>query len=164
MGTEHRPEAPAVTGVTRWRRKSPELEVTHWDGTAEDAARVIGWILASGGTARYHGDPASLSIDIPGGTVDALPGDRIVWCRDSSFRPLTEPDFLGLHEPVSVLVSDGSALADAQNAIGQVIRKLTSVLDDERTPPEVRELARSVLPDVAPWISVPSAGEVAGRG
>jgi hypothetical protein len=104
-------QAPAFPGVTRWRRKSAELETVRWDGTAASATVIIDWILANGGTARYHDDPAALSIDIPGGTVDARPGDRIIRCPDGVFRPLAEGDFFDLHEPVGVLVSGEPAFA-----------------------------------------------------
>jgi hypothetical protein len=49
-----------------------------------------------------------------------------------------------------------TGLANARNAIGQVIRKLESVLADERTTPDVRELAQAMMPDVAPWAGMPA--------
>ncbi len=95
-----------TTGVTRWRRKSPEVEAACFDGTAVSATVVIDWILAGGGTARFHDEPiGALVIDIPGGTVLAMAGDWIVKRPDGVFWPLTEVDFFDLHEPVGVLVS-----------------------------------------------------------
>jgi hypothetical protein len=46
-------------------------------------------------------------------------------------------------------------LANARNAMGQVIRKLQSVLADQSTSPDVRELAQAMMPDVAPWTGMP---------
>ena len=99
-------------GVTRWRLKSHDIEAMSWDGTVTSATAIINWALANGGTARYHDDPVALSINIPGGTVKALPGDWIVKCPDGTFRPLAERDFLDLHEPVGVLVSGDDAVRE----------------------------------------------------
>jgi hypothetical protein len=90
------PEAPAIPGVTRWRRKPAEpaaIEATHWDGAVSNATRIIDWILAHGGTARYHDDPSALSIDIPGGTINAVPGDWIIRRPDGVFWPWMDGEF-----------------------------------------------------------------------
>lgn len=131
-----RPTVPSL-----WRRKTRPLEVMHWDGSASGATAVIDWVLANDGTARYHDDPARLRIDLPRGTVDALPGDRVIKAEDGTFRPLDEPGFFTLLEPVGVLVSGDSgrdlptAHANAQDRPGLIHR-----------PGPKRMVARQVAP------------------
>lgn len=113
MSTEQ-PEAPALPGVTRWRRQPDEIQALHWNGRPATATTVIDWVLARGGTARYHDRPDSLSIDIPGGMVWALPGDWIIRHADGTFWALTEGEFAARYEPAGEEKSPAAmALADA---------------------------------------------------
>lgn len=47
---------PAMQLTQLYRKKPVLVEAVRWDGTAESASPIIDWILAGGGTARYH-DP-----------------------------------------------------------------------------------------------------------
>lgn len=58
---EHRPEVPAVTGVTRWIRKPVEVGALLWDGTNEQAVREFtgapsGWAMVPPGWYAVKGD------------------------------------------------------------------------------------------------------------
>ena len=66
---------------------------------AGTASGIIGWILADGGTARYHDDPAEVSIDVAAGTVTAVPGDWIVRDGRGSFRPWRDDLLRAAYEP-----------------------------------------------------------------
>ncbi|HEY1668538.1 MAG TPA: hypothetical protein VGG54_22835 [Trebonia sp.] len=64
-------------------------EARQWDGSLAAATDLIDWILASGGTARYHDEgPSALSIDVPAGIATAVPGDWIIMDDQGQFRPV----------------------------------------------------------------------------
>jgi len=88
-----------LPGPGRYRRKSETVEALHWDGSPVAASVIIGWILGHGGTARYRDDPSCLSIDIPGGTVNAVPGDWVVRRPDGVFWPWVDWEFAAAYEP-----------------------------------------------------------------
>ena len=96
--------APAAPG--RYREKGDAaIEALHWDGYPTTATVLVDWILASGGTARYHDGPSALVIDVPGGTVVAVPGDWIGRRTDGVFWAWTEEDFAAGYEPADDLRS-----------------------------------------------------------
>lgn len=93
-------EAVTSARVTRWRTKgAPEVEAVHWDGAVNTATTIINWMLACGGTARYHDGPSALSVDTVDGTRVAVPGDWIARYPAGTFRPFTEDEFTDLYEP-----------------------------------------------------------------
>jgi len=66
--------APVELEVIDARKRPVTVKAARWDGTVAGATAVTGWILANGGTARYHDDPPSLSIDTLEGTMTARSG------------------------------------------------------------------------------------------
>lgn len=64
---------------TRYRKKPVVIEAYHWDGSVESATAVIDWILATGGTARFHDEQDRfIAIDTLEGVMRANPGDWII--------------------------------------------------------------------------------------
>jgi hypothetical protein len=96
--TGQQPEAPAVPGVTRWRKKPVTIEAIRWDGTVASATVIIDWLLANDATARYHDDPA-LRIDTLEGTMTATPGDFIIRGVQGEFYPCKPDIFAATYEP-----------------------------------------------------------------
>lgn len=74
-------------------------EARQWDGYPTTATVLIDWILAGGGIARYHDEPSSLSIDVPGGTAIAVPGDWIVKDDKGNFYPYEQDVFEQASKP-----------------------------------------------------------------
>lgn len=88
-----------------YTKKPVDVEAMRWDGTAAGATPIIDWILAGGGTARYHEErtipaawplpeervPASIAIDTLEGTMQALEGDVIIRGVQGEFYPC-KPD------------------------------------------------------------------------
>lgn len=98
VAAEGQPGEARLPAPGRWRKKPAEVEAMHWDGYPVTATVIIDWMLANGGTARYHDDPSALSIDTPDGTMTAVPGDWIV--KDAEgFRPYEDLVFTGDYEP-----------------------------------------------------------------
>jgi hypothetical protein len=94
--------------VTHWGRatkKPVEISFMRWPGGAESATVVIDWVLACGGTARYHeaspymidhsagvmGVPEHIAIDTLEGTMRAVPGDVVIRGVMGEFYPC-KPD------------------------------------------------------------------------
>ena len=75
----------------RVRKRPVEVEAMHWDGYPTTATVLINWMLANGGTARYHDEPSALSIDTLEGTMTAVPGDWIIKGVKGEFYPC-KPD------------------------------------------------------------------------
>jgi hypothetical protein len=47
----------------RFRKRPVEIEARQWLGGPELATPIIDWVLAEGGTARWHDDPPRLHSD-----------------------------------------------------------------------------------------------------
>ena len=98
--------------MARYRKKPVEVEAAQWDGTAEEATRIIEWILAAGATARYvcstpdrcaqhNGDtPHSIAIDTLEGTMRADLGDWVIKGVKGEFYPVKPDIFAATYEPV----------------------------------------------------------------
>lgn len=91
------------TGM-KFRKRPVEIEAMRWSGTfgggwAKDASRIIDWILANGGTARYHDNP-SIAIDTLEGIITASPGDFIIKGVQGEFYPCKPDIFKATYEPV----------------------------------------------------------------
>jgi len=84
-----------------YRKKPVVIEALHWDGTVSAATMVIDWMLALGGTARYHDDdlPPSLHIDTLEGTMTAAPGDWVIQGVKGEFYPCKPDIFDATYEP-----------------------------------------------------------------
>jgi len=81
-----------------YRKRPVIIEAFRWDGTVSFATMVIDWMLALGGTARYHDDPPALSIDTLEGTMTAAPGDWIIKGVQGEFYPVKAPIFWETYE------------------------------------------------------------------
>lgn len=115
----------ATPAVRRFRKRPVVIEAVHWDGTAGEATAVIGWVLANGGTARYHDDPPALSIDTLEGTMTAPPGSWVIRGVAGEFYRCEPAIFERTYEqatsPVSVTVTAagrGMVRVDASWAAG----------------------------------------------
>lgn len=88
----------------RYRKKPVVIEAVHWDGAVITATTIIDWMLASGGTARYHDGPSALSIDTLEGTMTAVPGDWIIKGTQGEFYPCKDEIFAATYEPAGEYV------------------------------------------------------------
>ena len=100
-----------MNGPLRFQKRPVEVEAMQWLGAPSpsilpSATRVIDWVLANGGTARYieaqvetkllgkvvrPAMPEHLAIDTLEGTMRALPGDYIIRGVQGEFYPC-KPD------------------------------------------------------------------------
>lgn len=93
--------------VSRYRKKPVVIQAMWWNGSAGWATAVIDWILANGGTARFHDDvePWFLAIDTLEGTMHALAGDFIIRGVKSEFYPCKPDIFDATYEAVDETAS-----------------------------------------------------------
>lgn len=86
--------------TAQFRKKPVVIEAMQWDGTTAKATRVIDWVLANGGTARFHAEytdnggaslPAYVSIDTLEGSMAAVAGDWVIRGVKGEFYPC-KPD------------------------------------------------------------------------
>jgi hypothetical protein len=105
--------------MTLYRKRNPTVEARHWPGGAEEAGPIIDWILAKGGTARWHEarlealtpyrpddlnvleKPEHIAINAAHyGVWEAQPGDWIVEERPGEFHPMIPALFHGIYEQI----------------------------------------------------------------
>jgi hypothetical protein len=102
----------------RFRRRPFDVEARQWIGGAEFATPIINWILAEGGTARWHEEeqraitpfrpddvniqifPEHLQIDTHEGIMEAAPGDWILRDDNGLFFVAKPGAFDAEYEPV----------------------------------------------------------------
>lgn len=91
----------------KYRKKPIEIEAIQWDGTAAGATPVINWILADGGTARYHSPNGidytsthEIVIDTLEGKTWAKRGDYIIRGVQGEFYPCKPDIFEQTYEAV----------------------------------------------------------------
>jgi hypothetical protein len=110
-----------------YRKKPVVIEAVQWDGTVSRTTAVIDWMLAHGGTARYHGEGtfAALRIDTLEGTMTAVPGDWVIKGVKGVY-PCKPDIFAATYE----LVADASdedrirdAMAEAQDHPGRTVTR-----------------------------------------
>lgn len=115
--------------VQKFRKKPVEIEAVQWigaptSGVLASATSVIDWVLANGGTARYHEErthdtsevvetgevksferpesvPAHIAIDTLEGTMRALPGDYIIRGVQGEFYPCKPDIFAATYDEVA---------------------------------------------------------------
>lgn len=101
--------------MNQYRKRPVVIEAIRFTGGAENATPIIDWILAGGGTARWHepldewtsedgtlGHPASpehLAIDTLEGTMRADVGDWIIRGVQGEFYPCKPDIFEATYEP-----------------------------------------------------------------
>jgi hypothetical protein len=84
--------------MPKFRKRPVEIDAMQWDGTADDATRIIDWILANGSTATYvcsnpdrcadtDGDtPHAINIRTAGGDLTGTTGDWVLRDRQGKFH------------------------------------------------------------------------------
>jgi hypothetical protein len=85
-----------------FRKKPVVIEAYRWPGGSLTATPIINWILAFGGTARYHSSTSRLAIDTLEGTMVASPGDWIIRGVHKEFYPCKPDIFDETYEPEGV--------------------------------------------------------------
>lgn len=105
----------------RFVKRPVEISAVQWDGTVEGATAIIDWVLASGGTARYHeaGErvagpgrgmttlPQYIAIETLEGTMRASAGDWIIRGVSNEFYPCKPEVFTKTYEPVEDSEEEG---------------------------------------------------------
>lgn len=85
----------------RFRKRPVEIEAIQFAG--DNPTPIIAWVLANGGTARYHDDdPAGdhIAIDTLEGTMRADVGDWIIRGVAGEFYPVKDSIFRETYEAV----------------------------------------------------------------
>jgi hypothetical protein len=91
--------------MSRFRKRPVEVDAMQWLGGAVAAGPVIDWVLATGGTARYHepdymGRAEGIWINtLDEGTMNASPGDWIIRGVEGEFYPCKPDIFEATYEP-----------------------------------------------------------------
>lgn len=92
-----------MSEIRQYRKKPVVIEAVRFDG-APSATGIIDWVLAGGGTARYH-DGAShragpfINIDTMEGTMRADDGDWVIRGVKGEFYPCKPDIFAATYEP-----------------------------------------------------------------
>lgn len=95
--------------------KPVQIEARQWEGGPDTADRIIVWILANGGQAKWHdaihtvnaagkvliAKPETLCIDTLEGTMAAKPGDWIIRGTENEFYPCIDSVFRRKYEPTA---------------------------------------------------------------
>lgn len=93
-------------GIERFTKKKVMITATQWAGTAEDATRIINWVLAGDGIARYHdeSDPDTdysfIEISTLEGDMEARAGYYIIKGIKGEFYPCETEIFYGSYDDV----------------------------------------------------------------
>ncbi len=100
----------------QYRKKPVVIEAIEYDAMIDTVTEIIDWILANGGTARFHeavppwksengkegtGDDEHIAIDTLEGTMRALCGDYIIRGVQGEFYPCKPDIFAATYEPVT---------------------------------------------------------------
>lgn len=111
-----------MSGPQTYRRRPATVEAMQWDGTPESATRIVNWVLANNGGARYQVCPVGyLMLDLGNsGSVEVAPGAWIV---------LTGGQFLPCPATVFVKQYEAAEPADKHAAIVARLRALADELD-----------------------------------
>lgn len=127
--------------MNRYTKKPVTIEAVQWDGTAAGAGPIIDWILAGGGTARYHEVnetvervSAQIAIDTLEGTITASPGDWIIRgvqsehypCKPDIFDATYDPEQEGM-QTVSVPAGHLVIALDPEASVGETLTQFVSI-------------------------------------
>ncbi|KAB7753686.1 hypothetical protein [Mycolicibacterium mucogenicum] len=124
-----------MTAAQKFRKEPVEIDAMQWDGTAAGATPIIDWILANGGTARFHAEytddsgavlPAYLSIDTLEGSMAATLGDWIIRGVKGEFYPC-KPDifsvtYAAVQTPEPLLLDPGPGLPPTRDDLIAICR------------------------------------------
>lgn len=97
--------------VQQFRKKPVEIDAIHYDGSEDRTTKIIDWILANGGTARwYEADffrgedeepmPEHICIDTLNGTVRVSIGEWIIRGVKGEFYPCADDIFQETYDTV----------------------------------------------------------------
>lgn len=67
-----------MTEVKRYRKKPLVIEAVYWDGTPEEAAQIVRWILDSGSKAHYE----TTNMELGRIVITTLEGEMKAWAGD----------------------------------------------------------------------------------
>jgi hypothetical protein len=99
--------------VTRVRKRPVTVDAAPWDGTVAGATAVIDWVLANGGTARYHDESepggCAIAIDTLEGTMTALPGSWVIRGVAGEFHPVRGDIFERTYDPADAAEPAGDS-------------------------------------------------------
>ena len=85
--------------MPKYRKKPVVIEARLYEGGAESATPIIDWILAEGGTARYHHEPVQeITIDTLEGTMAVSRGDYVIRGVQGEFYPCKPDIFRATYE------------------------------------------------------------------
>ena len=93
-----------MTEPRRFRKKPVEIVAVPFEGGAAAAAPIIDWVLAHGGTARYHGRVLGMdehiAIDTLEGVMRASIWDWIIRGVGGEFYPCKPDIFQATYEEI----------------------------------------------------------------
>ena len=93
----------------KYRKKPVEISAAKWDGTAEQATRLIEWMLQNGANAKYHCDAEACTgtdeehvilIYTLEGAMTAQHGDYVIRGVANEFYPCKPDIFAASYEEV----------------------------------------------------------------
>lgn len=81
-----------MTSPQQFRKIPVVVSAMRWNGTSDGATAIINWVLANGGTARYHdqfeGDlPPHIAVDTLDATARVFNGDWMMFGTEGEFYP-----------------------------------------------------------------------------
>jgi hypothetical protein len=91
--------------VGLFQKKPVNVRAVRWDGTPEEAARIVAWIAGQGGDAQHISVPEltdSISIATLEGDMHATPGDWVIQGIKDEFYPCKDDIFVESYRSVSV--------------------------------------------------------------
>lgn len=145
--------------VRTYRKKPVDIRAQWWDGTATGATQIIGWILAGGGTARYHEaveqddevSPAFIAIDTLEGTMRLYKGSYAIRGVHGEFYPCKPDIFAQTYdepEPAAPRAMSATVqvrvVAEGQPVTGLVVGTVNLVAPPQHVD-EVREVVTRAL-------------------
>lgn len=95
--------------IKKYRKRPVEIEAVQWDGSAESANQIVGWIFEADYTAQLWctTEPCSgyiedhvIQIDTLEGKMQAVPGDYIIKGVQGEFYPCKPDIFAATYEEV----------------------------------------------------------------
>ena len=98
------PTEQTMNEPARYRKLPVTIEAAQWDGTVEGTTKIIDWVLANGGTARYHdseteGGPAFIAVDTPDAVGRVFAQHWMMHGTRGEFYPCDDVSFADSYAP-----------------------------------------------------------------
>ena len=114
-------EVMPVPEAVTYRKRPSVVQAMQWDGTADGAARIVDWVLANDGTARYQEPLIAIT------TVDSI---GYVSAGDWIVRGVTGTDYYPCRDEIFRSTYEGVDADPVDTAVNTVARRLmASALD-----------------------------------